>query len=264
MAKMKVESTKPSPIFIKGNNAYRKERVGVLLIHGFTGTTAEMQPLSRFLADEGYTVHAPLLKGHGCTPEEMACTSWVDWYVSAEKGYERLQEEGCTHIVPIGLSMGGILALKMAQRRPVKGLATLCSPIRVRDRRLWLVRYLQHVVAYKKRKFQKAEHIEKELYVYDRTPLSCVASLEKLIKNVSYVLPKIKQPILIVQSEKDETVHPESGQLLYDRIGSYEKELAVFPDSSHIITLDHEKEKLHAKIHDFLHKLTSTTKAHRV
>lgn len=122
------------------------KEIGVLLIHGFTGTTAELRPLGKHLHAEGYTVHAPLLKGHGVSPEKMACTTWVDWWVSAREGYERLKQEGCQQIVVMGLSMGGLLALKIAQYQPVIGIATLCAPIKVRDKRLGMVRFLQHVI----------------------------------------------------------------------------------------------------------------------
>ena len=33
--------------------------VGVLLIHGFTATTAEVRPLAKILQQDGYTVSGP-------------------------------------------------------------------------------------------------------------------------------------------------------------------------------------------------------------
>jgi carboxylesterase len=247
---MNFKARKPETFLFEGN-----KEIGILLIHGFTGTTAELRPMGEFLHAEGYTVHAPLLKGHGVTPEEMLCTTWVDWFTSARKGYEKLKDRGCEQIVVIGLSMGGLLTLKMAQLHDVLGMVTLCAPIKVRDRRMGMVRYLQHVMPYISRGGQKEEHIEKELFIYNRTPLSCIASLGKLMQNVSYVIPHLTQPILVVQSEKDETVDPCSGQLIYEQIGSKEKELAIFTDSGHIITLDKEREQLFKRITHFIKKL---------
>jgi carboxylesterase len=230
----------------------QQKDVGVLLIHGFTGTTAELRPLGKHLNQKGYTVYAPLLKGHGVNPEEMKCTTWVDWWVSAKEGYERLRDEGCKHIVVMGLSMGGLLAMKIAQYEPVMGIATLCSPVKVRDRRIGLTEYLQYILPYKKRSKKKAEHIERELYILDRTPLNCVVSLSKLMKNVESVLPHVTQPILIVQSEKDETVDPCSADLLYNRIGSKQKEIIRFENSGHIITLDKERDQLFEALTHFI------------
>lgn len=233
----------------------QQKEVGVLLIHGFTGTTAELRPLGRHLFQAGYTVCAPLLKGHGITPEEMRCTTWVDWWVSAKEGYERLRSEGCKHIVVVGLSMGGLLALKIAQYAPVLGIATLCAPVKVRDKRMGLIQYLQYVLPYKKRSKKKAEHIEREIYVLDRTPLNCVVSLSKLMKNVERVLPQLSQPILIAQSGKDETVDPCSAELLYNRIGSKQKEIIRFENSGHIITLDKERDVLFDRLTQFIKRL---------
>lgn len=248
---MKISVRSPEPFLFEADD----KQIGILLIHGFTGTTAELRPLGEYLHREGYTVHAPLLKGHGVTPEEMRCTSWVDWYTSAEEGYRRLREVGCQEIIAIGLSMGGLLTLKLAQFHELLGMATLCAPIKVRDKRMGMVRYAQYFKQYLKRRGQKAEHIEKELYIYDRTPLACVASLDQLMKNVSHVLPHLTQPILIVQSEKDETVDPCSGNLLCEQIGSKDKELIMFKESSHIITLDKERETLFSNIAYFIRKL---------
>lgn len=229
---------------------------GVLLIHGFSGSTYELEELGQILHRLGLTVHAPLLKGHGSSPEEMGLTSWRDWWQSAQEGYRALQEQGCTRIFVIGHSMGGLLALKVAHDEEVAGLITLCAPIKVRDKRMAFVRFLQYVLPYKHRKLQKAEHIERHLYVYEKVPMSCVVSLHSLMKLVQKDLASIQAPILIIQSELDETVDPSSADLLYQGIGSPEKEIAMFKDSTHMITLDVEKEQVTARMVDFiLHRI---------
>jgi hypothetical protein len=42
--------------------------LGILLLHGFTATTAEVRPLAKLLHQDGYTVSGPLLPGFGTTP----------------------------------------------------------------------------------------------------------------------------------------------------------------------------------------------------
>ncbi|WP_202079141.1 alpha/beta hydrolase [Caldalkalibacillus salinus] len=244
-------TTLPQPLTLKATDS----KVGVLLIHGFTGTTNEIRELGEYLHAQGYTVHAPLLKGHGCTPEEMACTTWVDWWVSAKTGYSHLKALGCEHIVPVGLSMGGLLSLKIAQYERVLGIVTLCAPIKVHDRRMGLAQYLYHLKPYLKRREKKAYHIEKELFIYDRTPIKCIASLHNLMENVGYALPVIRAPIMIIQSEQDETVDPCSGRILYQKIGSATKELKYFQKSGHIITLDEEKDDLFDIVHQYIKRL---------
>lgn len=245
---------KPQSIILTG----KKKNIGILLIHGFTGSTNEMQPMAEFLHQAGYSVCAPLLAGHGTSPELMNNTGWVDWFASAKEGYIQLRQTGCQHIVVVGLSMGGLLALKMAQHFPVIGIVTLCTPVIVRDKRMPMARYIQKMVPYIKRINKKEKHIENVIYPYDKTPLSCIVSLEKLLKNVSLILGKIRQPILVIQSDQDETVDPSSAQLLFERVGSGHKEMVRFEQSSHIITLDHEQEVLHEKVSAFIKHITQS------
>jgi len=49
--------------------------VGVLVIHGFTGSPGSMRDLAQFYADQGFTVALPRLAGHGTTPEDLETAS---------------------------------------------------------------------------------------------------------------------------------------------------------------------------------------------
>ena len=60
------------PFYFPGN------RVGCLLIHGFSGSPSEMRFMGERLAKAGWTVSGILLSGHGTTPEQMAKTTWED------------------------------------------------------------------------------------------------------------------------------------------------------------------------------------------
>lgn len=51
----------PAPFILTGGDD------GILLIHGFTGSPAEMRPLGCYLHERGLTVSAPLLPDHGTT-----------------------------------------------------------------------------------------------------------------------------------------------------------------------------------------------------
>src|SRR5579884_3819585 len=88
-------------------------RVGVLLIHGFTGSPAEMATLAAALAARGYSVEAPLLAGHGADQETLAATSWRAWVASAEAALRELQGR-CDAVALVGFSMGGAIALQLA------------------------------------------------------------------------------------------------------------------------------------------------------
>ncbi|MEG0439517.1 MAG: carboxylesterase, partial [Solibacillus sp.] len=70
----------------------------VLLLHGFTGSSADVRILGRFLEKNGYTSHAPHYKGHGVPPEELIVTSPEDWWQDVIAGYDTLKQAGYEEI----------------------------------------------------------------------------------------------------------------------------------------------------------------------
>lgn len=62
-------------------------KTGILVSHGFTGTTQSMRPLAEAFANEGYSVYAPRLKGHGTHYEDMETSTYQDWIASVEEAY---------------------------------------------------------------------------------------------------------------------------------------------------------------------------------
>ncbi len=89
--------------------------VGILVLHGFTGSPKSMRPWAEALAAEGWTVRLPLLPGHGTTWQDMNLTTWEDWYAEVEKALRDLQSR-CTTVFVMGLSMGGSLTLRLAEQ----------------------------------------------------------------------------------------------------------------------------------------------------
>ena len=71
---------------------YKRGKTGMLLIHGFTSTPQELRYLAKYLADKNISVMAPLMKGHGRSPEAMLETNSKDWIDSAEKAYLELKK----------------------------------------------------------------------------------------------------------------------------------------------------------------------------
>ena len=85
-------------------------RVGVLVVHGFTGNPTSMRGLAEAMAALGHHVEMPRLPGHGTTIEDMLDTTWADWSGEVAAAHGRLAERTDT-IVVMGLSMGGALTL---------------------------------------------------------------------------------------------------------------------------------------------------------
>lgn len=239
------------PIFHKGHKGR-----GILLIHGFTGSPLELKPLVDHFRGIGYSLYVPLLAGHGTTPEEMRRTNRFDWFQSVEEGYEQLLQAGNQVIYAAGLSMGGLLALQLARKYPLRAIATLSSPIFVHDKRIRHSRWLKYILPYKRRTERKAPHIENNIVAYPKTPLSCIHSLHELIEEVKNQLSQIHTPIMVVQGNKDETVDPLSADYIYKHIGSNYKRIHHYPNSSHIITLDHDRYQLFSDMAHFFEEVT--------
>lgn len=248
---MKITDRSPNPFFYFGN------KTGILLIHGFTGSPAELRPLGIFLRNHGYTVYAPLLKGHGTTPEDLKETTWQDWWESVRKGYERLQSQEMEQIFVIGHSMGGLLSFYLATQQSVAGIVSLCTPIWLRDWRASFVPFLRYFIPYHQRS-KKEEHIEDQIVPYDRTPLSSIEELIRFMKKVKTLIAQVEVPTLVVQSRNDETILPKSADYIYEQLASKQKEISWYDRSSHMITLDKERDRLFEEIHTFIQRHRSS------
>ncbi|MGE0855366.1 MAG: alpha/beta hydrolase, partial [Hyphomicrobiaceae bacterium] len=103
-------------------------RVGVLLIHGLCGTPAEVRFVAQGIARAGYTVHCPMIAGHGRSIWSLKASTWQEWLESMEAALVELRRE-CDVVICGGLSTGAVLSLMLAARHPdlVQGTA-LFSP----------------------------------------------------------------------------------------------------------------------------------------
>ena len=107
--------------------------VGVLVVHGFTGTPASVRGIAEAMAAAGYDVELPRLPGHGTTVEDMLTTDWSDWSGEVDRAVERLSAR-VPHVVAVGQSMGGTLVLRAAlDHAAVRALVCINPLTRVRD-----------------------------------------------------------------------------------------------------------------------------------
>ena len=78
--------------------------IGVVVLHGFTGSPQSMRPLAQALAAAGFSVELPLLPGHGTSVGDMVPTRWSDWSSVAEAAYGDLAGRS-DRVFVAGLSM---------------------------------------------------------------------------------------------------------------------------------------------------------------
>lgn len=239
----------PSPFVLHGGP------IGCLLLHGFTGSPAEMRPLGEFLNAQGIAVNAPLLAGHGSTPQDLNRVTWQDWTHSAEQALAALSAS-CSTVFLAGLSMGALIACHLAAEYPTcAGLILYAPALRVRNRWLPLAPLARHIIG----QFPAGESSDlvdpeaaSRLWHYPTYPVGGAAQLYALQRHVRRVLPKIEMPTLVFVSTCDGSVLPQSAQLVCKQIGASDCALVTLHNSGHCMLVDAERDAISARTYGFV------------
>ncbi|MCL7455549.1 MAG: alpha/beta fold hydrolase [Anaerolineae bacterium] len=231
--------------------------IGVLLIHGFPGSAAETRPMGEYLADRGLTVRCPLLPGHGTRPEDLIGVRWQAWAAEAEAALVDLQAR-CREVFVGGLSLGSLLTLWLgAGHAEITGLVPMAPAVKIDSPLVPLTVALRHVIKYvPPAALPKGDLADPKasdrIWCYDKTPMWGAGEVYRLQREVLQALPEIRQPVLIFQGRLDTSVDPQAAQILYDRIGSADKELVWLEQSGHNLLVDAEREKVWARSYEWM------------
>lgn len=215
--------------------------VGVLLVHGFTGSPQSLRPWGEFLAAAGLSIDCPRLPGHGTRWQDLAPTRWEDWYGEVERHFDGLRMR-CRDVFVMGLSMGATLSLRLAEQRgsDVSGLVVVNASLTSEDKRLRLLPLLKRVVPSLKGPGNDVKAPGVTELAYQRMPLQPLASLTQLWKLTRADLSRVVSPLLAYRSADDHVVEPVSGRLLLECISSTVVEERVLHNSYHVATLDND------------------------
>jgi carboxylesterase len=216
-------------------------KTGVLLIHGFIATTATMRWLGEYLHARDYTVLAPLLPGHGTSPDDLNRQHWQDWTNAVVRAYQELAAQ-CDAVFVCGSSMGGLLALYLASEQPVTGLCLYAPAIKTPMPRQLVARALAPFSPYLENPPAPPSVISARWNGYGVTPLRAVVELEKLQHETRRRLPRIHQPILVLQGRLDRQIDPHSGEIILAETNAAHKELHWMENSGHSLPLDQDRE----------------------
>ncbi len=244
-------SVDPGAFFLTGGP------IGVLLIHGFTGTAAEMRIIGNYLHKKGYTVSGPLLPGHGTTVDDMNRRRWTEWTAHVEQALLDLQAR-CTQVFVGGLSMGAALTAYLAIHHPeITGIVLYSPAMWPANRMLVLTPVLKYLVPKRPKKGASDltdPQAESRLWHYEYEPVAAAHELLKLVCYVRSRLPQIVQPALVIHSTRDTVIHPTSARRTYAGLGSKDKELVTLHNSGHCLTVDSEWEFVAEKTYTFIQR----------
>jgi carboxylesterase len=233
--------------------------VGVVLCHGLTSTPQSMRPWAEYLAEQGLTVSLPRLPGHGTRWQDCNLTTWQDWYGAVEREFVTLRGR-CDLVFAMGQSMGGTLALRLAELRgaEVAGLVLVNPSVRSLDPRMRAVPALSRVVASLPPIAGDIKRAGAAELAYDRLPLRALHSLSRGWRVVLADLPRVTQPVLLFHSRVDHVVEPVNSRSVLERISSTDVREVVLENSYHVATLDNDADLIFSGSLAFVRRLATT------
>lgn len=244
-----------TPVLIPGAEPLSVDggRIGVLLCHGFTGSPVSMRPWGHHLADQGFTVRVPLLPGHGTRWQDLNRTRWPDWYAALDRALDELVER-CDAVAVCGLSMGGALALRLAEQRPddIDAVVVVNPAVNLERKDLAFVKYLRHVVPAIQGIAGDIKKPGAEEAGYDMTPLQALHSQTELWGDVRANLGRVTQPLLYFRSPEDHIVDDSSTPIIMNGVSSSVAEVRELFNSYHVATVDFDAERIFTESDQFI------------
>ncbi|GAC1363757.1 MAG: alpha/beta fold hydrolase [Ktedonobacteraceae bacterium] len=252
-----------------------------LLIHGFSGSSAEMLEMGEALAAQGIRAYGMTVAGHSGSPEELLRSGHKQWIASAETALAQLSHY--PRVFVVGLSMGGVLSLLLAIRHPTRiaGVIALSTPTRFsggwQTRLVPLARYFIpwfypleqldfHDPKVQAEVLQQAQlrdpHVTIDfsdaqtvasLKQMVRIPIPAIAELFHMTELCRRQLGKLRLPLLIIHSKRDQTVNPDCALELYRLTeAASPKSLLWLEQSDHVITIGPERAEVFSTVLNFI------------
>ncbi len=229
--------------------AFRLEGINgeaVILVHGFTGVPAHWRLLGPVVNEAGYTVAVPRLAGHGTSVDDLATTTAGDWVDTVRTEVRALGDHDNVHLV--GLSMGGLISLVLAAELDAATVTTINSPMRYRDRMTYLAPIIHRCrpyIAWPEREDPALDPEAQRLWMtYEGFPTRQLGEVVRLARRARRAAARVVAPVLVIQSEKDESVDPTSAPIICRSVAGPCR-IAWLKSSIHNALLDHERETIH-------------------
>lgn len=257
----------------------------VLLIHGITGTPAEMNYLGKSLNKAGYNVLCNALPRHCSSLGELRKVTWQEIVKNAQNDLDFLNKQ-FLNVSIVGLSMGALVGIHLSYKFPEKvhSLVALAPTIfydgwavhkgrflmsigwhipflrnRINIRESWPYglkdEYMRNVIE-RFYKNSKASEFNDKVLLFGSPffPIACLYQHNLFAKFIKNEIPQVKNPILIIHAKEDDMVSIKNSEYIYKNIGSSDKKMIILEDSYHMITIDKEKRKVSQETIDFLNK----------
>jgi len=219
----------------------KPREMGIVLVHGFLASPAELREFGEKLGAAGYPVLGVRLEGHGTSPWDLRDRSWQDWLQSVRRGYQ-IMSAFTNHVCVIGFSTGAALALHLAAEQPegLAGVVAVSPPIKFQNKNMAFVplvhgankltHWIPALEGFKPFRQNPSEHPHIN---YSNMPIRGLYELRLMVAELQRRLPDIKCPVEILQGTEDKVVKPESAEIIKEKIGSEIKRIHMIESNRH-------------------------------
>lgn len=225
-----------------------KKPLACLILHGFTSSLDAVRPLVPVVERLGLPYRMPVLRGHGTRPEDLRGVRHQHWYADAEAALLELRAEA-DQVAICGLSMGGLVALELAARRPedVAAVITLGAAVYIRSPLVHASKLIASLVdmwsptpgrGYADRALAQGSTN------YKSFATDALVSLHAYGRVVRRRLAEVRAPILILHARQDRVIKPASADYIYEHVASEDKQRVFLERCNHEMLLDCESERV--------------------
>lgn len=233
-------------VFLEGGDE------AVILLHSFTGTIRDVKALANFLNEAGYTCYIPAYKGHGLSVEGLLAYTTNDWWEQVRDSYHYLKDNGYQIIHVLGVSLGALMSLRLAENYDVKKCIAMSTPHNRtnKDIKRRLYHYGERINQIQGLDQDESHRQLTLIDSYDEGSRLFTSFIVDIMKH----LKDIKIPISIMYGELDESFYKDSAEKIYHDISSERKGLTSYTNASHLMTRSADKERIERDILEFLNK----------
>ena len=226
---------------VRGSGANAK--IGIIFVHGFTGSPAAVRSWAEFFSARGYAVRVPLLPGHGTRWEDLNRVGWQEWPIRVVEELEELHKS-CDKVFICGLSMGGATSLYVAAHHgdQLAGIVLVNPMIHIPG---FKVKFAPVIARFRSHMPPVEGDIKRpnvSEFGYDALPTKGVVQLTKLLKSSRSTLRMVKNPIMLFHSAEDHVLPVSNTEIVMAEIGSEKKQRIELVNSYHVATLDYDSD----------------------
>lgn len=213
--------------------------VGIIFVHGFTGSPASMRPWAHFFQERGYTVSVPRLPGHGRKWQDLNEVKWQEWPERVLKEVSKLKAS-CRKVFIFGLSGGGATTLNVAERIDVDGLVLVNPMAHIPGIQ---IKFAPIIALFRKGMPSVGDDIKAPgvtEWGYDVLPTRGVIELNKMLLATRADLEKVAAPTLLFHSVSDHILPISNSNIILSEISSISSQRIELTNSYHVATLDYD------------------------